>query len=640
MGSYSDGDFFSARSNLRKARFLTANLYRKHLHKERAEAAGWVLEPDSVDDQSPGDANLIEEVNQLWNLIGDWLDTLILSLGREELMRSTDGIDLLIDRSLPNFWDVNHDIAVISGPNAVPITERLIALGQHQIVIVTDADVTVDQPVRHIEGPQRLDKPLISTIFTVQSGKSIDDQSLAALKKVELPSFTHIPTDTEGTALDTFESLAQQIRAQYIKQSTRRKLPITFVEQLLQNLPAISQMKSVADIGDLFENKNIMIVSAGPSLIDSLPAISRFRESFIIVSVVRSLPVLLDYGIHPDFAVILDAVDHTSEEHRMLPDDPRYRDIPLIVLEYAHRTTFEDRFKSYYLAPIPELVGNPISVALHGSSPPCAIAGSVSVFAASLFAQLNIMSITLVGQDLSMSKSGPSYASSIGSTQSNLAEREYLTCKGINGEELPTLADYYHYISEFEDFGLKCTKGIGLFNCTTFGAYLENWIHMPLNANHPAVAETVEPEASENIEGTLEPNLRPTLLGGEELLGAIDCELNLQEKTLTMSEAIITELEELLAGNSVELNPLETLEHDLRLAIQTSGSLISYYTLPAKLEADSSLESVSSLDENLIISLNYYSAIRSGARTLKNLLIEAKKSIMSNHLKNETGILN
>ena len=83
-------------------------------------------------------------------------------------------------------------------------------------------------------------------------------------------------------------------------------------------------------------------------------------------------------------------------------------------------------------------------------------------------------------------------------------------------------------ISEFEDFGLKCTKGIGLFNCTTFGAYLENWIHMPLNANHPAVAETVEPEASENIEG-LWPNLRPTLLGGEELIGAIDCELNLQK---------------------------------------------------------------------------------------------------------------
>ena len=53
--------FSALRSNLRKARFLTANLYRKHLHKERAEAAGWVLEPDSVDDQSPGDANLIEK---------------------------------------------------------------------------------------------------------------------------------------------------------------------------------------------------------------------------------------------------------------------------------------------------------------------------------------------------------------------------------------------------------------------------------------------------------------------------------------------------------------------------------------------------------------------------------------------------
>ena len=55
----------------------------------------------------------------------------------------------------------------------------------------------------------------------------------------------------------------------------------------------------------------------------------------------------------------------------------------------------------------------------------------------------------------------------------------------------------------------------------------------------------------------------------------------------------------------------------------------NFYTLLAKLEADASLESVKSLNENLMVSLDYYIAIMAGARRLIDLLRNAMTALKS-----------
>ena len=49
-----------------------------------------------------------------------WLEALILSVEREELLTSEEGVDLL-NRGLPNHWDFKHDIAIVLGTDLMSL---------------------------------------------------------------------------------------------------------------------------------------------------------------------------------------------------------------------------------------------------------------------------------------------------------------------------------------------------------------------------------------------------------------------------------------------------------------------------------------------------------------------------------------
>ena len=80
----------------------------------------------------------------------------------------------------------------------------------------------------------------------------------------------------------------------------------------MANLPAIHEMESVAKLRDSFTGKDVMLASGGPSLVNSMSAISAYRDSFVLVSILRSLPALLDTN-YSDFIMMTDAADHTAE---------------------------------------------------------------------------------------------------------------------------------------------------------------------------------------------------------------------------------------------------------------------------------------------------------------------------------------
>ena len=91
----------------------------------------------------------------------------------------------------------------------------------------------------------------------------------------------------------------------------------------------------------------------------------------------------------------------------------------------------------------------------------------------------------------------------------------------------------------------------------------------------------------------------------QDCLSAIATEIANQTRIEALSDTITKELHLLITGKSEDMSVLEFLERDLLEAVRTEGSLINFYTLPAKLEADASLESVKSLNENLMVSLDY-----------------------------------
>ena len=92
-----------------------------------------------------------------------------------------------------------------------------------------------------------------------------------------------------------------------------------------------------------------------------------------------------------------------------------------------------------------------------------------------------------------------------------------------------------------------------------------------------------------------------------------------------LASAIVEELDTLIATTSKDVTKLESLEQQLLPEMTTKGSLIAFYSCPAKLAAEASLQSVENLTENFMISSDYYGSIAASA----NRLIERLSNLFS-----------
>lgn len=616
------GNIEAARSSLDLARGITASLCRQEKRTTSSEALQWALMGDFDSSSVEETYSLVNEINQSWSQVALWFDNVISTVGREELLHSSDGINIILDRALATTWDFNCDIAIVTGNHADNFVYALMMRGQSKIIQVCDHNIESNQLIEYLDAPapEAMSAGPSKTLVRVESQSALTAHQVEALCHAALgvPNYTHISTDTIEVPFPHFQNLVGQIGKEFILLESQMSLPLIFTEQLLKNLPKFENFKSTSELRHLVKGAAVMIVSPGPSLLDSLAKIKEFRKSFIVISLMRSLPVLKDFGIVPDFAIVSDLADHTENGLNIISSDSDFSLIPLITSEYVHEATFRLPFSEFFLMPTAELIGSSLSIALHGPRPPVVVGTGVATFAVSLFAELGAGSITLIGQDLSTANG--TYAAS---EHSQL--RHYhgnLVCKGINGELLPTQDDYLQFLAELKYLGSKYSKHVDMFNCTSFGAYVDNWLHIPLDDKHPAVV-------SNSTSSTLVRSAMSVLsrqseaISKSSILSAIDEEIVQLLNVDTIASALLIELERTVPGQSYELEDLERLEQRLSDVMSSRGSMISYYTLPAKLEVDRLLSTVESLESNFKVSTEYYTAVRTQARLLTEGLLTA-----------------
>ena len=81
-----------------------------------------------------------------WQLVNEWLTSVVNSIGVEELLRSDDGIDLLLDTLIPEVWDFKVDIIIIAAKDEHTYLEALLRRGQSIIIIASeDCDDAMEQ---------------------------------------------------------------------------------------------------------------------------------------------------------------------------------------------------------------------------------------------------------------------------------------------------------------------------------------------------------------------------------------------------------------------------------------------------------------------------------------------------------------
>ena len=200
---------------------------------------------------------VIEKISQSTNEMSVWLTSVIENVGREELLRSQDGINLLLDQAIPPVWDFNHDIAVLHGENSERFADALVERGQMQIIIVSEFLAKSGEDITST--PQVVGNKMTGSstarILRVRDSSDLSKEQLALLTKSIAPELIVISTDLEVCTLESASALERNVWKEYIYANTARLWPTTFCHQLIDNLPIIYRCKNVLDLRPSLEKK-------------------------------------------------------------------------------------------------------------------------------------------------------------------------------------------------------------------------------------------------------------------------------------------------------------------------------------------------------------------------------------------------
>lgn len=122
-----------------------------------------------------------------------------------------------------------------------------------------------------------------------------------------------------------------------INANTLKRFGRLWVRNLIRNVAVLERSPGVRELTDRFAGLPVLLCAAGPSLDLALPRIKELAERLLIVAVDTAVPALMQHGVEPDFAVVVDPQYwNTRHLDRLAP-----RSTILISEASAHPRVFE-----------------------------------------------------------------------------------------------------------------------------------------------------------------------------------------------------------------------------------------------------------------------------------------------------------
>ena len=627
LESARSGDISRARQLIDRVRTMRSRLARS-VHNHRWESIENWIQSCGLDDEDllryRGQASAL---NKKLDIIGEWISGSVSTFSLAELMASSEGLGLYVDAVLPAAWDFSQDIAILVGEHAAVLDEELRNRGQQKFIYL----LANNSDEKSITLPLAAsDAEIDSVEFT--SGSSPNAEMFSHLLGEEIPLIVVFGLDPKGepeaAIQEDYERIRKSLSAVFLGKRSIKEWPEIFTDQWLGRMHDLPDLGSASELRPKFKGQDVLIASPGPSLTDSLDDLKQRRAEFLVIAPIRSLKALLEAEVVPDYAFHVDATDFSS----IIPEHPSLSDISMICGDYVHSSIFDGGFGDIYVAPDPSMIGNALSTALHGGDPPLLQGGCVATCAVAMSAQYGAASITLIGQDLSISKGKyvqQTKGARLGLAENKDGEREnaVLTCQGINGERLRTQDDYLWFIGEMENAAAYYASEVDFFNCTTHGAFLKGWTHEPLLDRRLELPETSSAESPANDTVVSESSSQSHR--HSKVAQAIGLERAQVDEAAIICDRLVTELHRLMDAGENDVTQVDELEERLKKILEEKGSILHFYTSRFTMALSAAMKSVTNLKENLSISAEYYHHVGADARKLSTAMDSALKTLTS-----------
>ncbi len=255
----------------------------------------------------------------------------------------------------------------------------------------------------------------------------------------------------------------------------------------------------LGEFQDAFAGATLTLVSAGPSLDESLEFLKSIKENSLIVAVNSSYRAVRNAGIVPHFVLAADPFEHTAKGFEGVSCDGSILICPFIVHPPVVETFFpriltwsgENLLASYLRLKL----GLPLGTNVIEK-------GTVSACAFDLARIFGCSEIVLVGQDLAISSSGQSHAKDSFYSDLNGNRANVDACRHYPGNTLESVLveeKLMVYLKTFEELARLNKNRLSIWNTSRLGARIKGIPYVEFSEIQRRLRDGQEPSINEKF---------------------------------------------------------------------------------------------------------------------------------------------
>lgn len=237
-----------------------------------------------------------------------------------------------------------------------------------------------------------------------------------------------------------------------------------FFKSFINNLKFIIKSPRVNCIKNAYKDMPAVVVSAGPSLKNNIHILKEFQENFIIITGGRTLKLLMDIGITPDFLCVIDPDTPALD---VMKGSLEY-DVPLLYSEFTSYEVVENYSgEKVFFTDVG--MGNSTRNLFEENIDNIYEAGSVAHVCTGLAQYLGCKTIIFVGQDFAYTEDKQHFDTESAKLDLN---KNIIYVEDINGEKIKTEKILNYYKLGIEKF-IELNTEIVFINSTEGGANIK-----------------------------------------------------------------------------------------------------------------------------------------------------------------------
>lgn len=295
----------------------------------------------------------------------------------------------------------------------------------------------------------------------------LEVQSASAV--IFAPLFNEAP-DYYGTFFTEFARAFEYWRKLY---GTNVTASGKWQSNTLQNLPLLAEAPDLSLFDGYFGGKTMILVSAGPSLDESLEFVRRHSDRCVVVAVNSSYRAVRNAGVTPQFVLAADPYRYTDKGFAGVRCEGTVLLCPYIVYpDVAQR--FKGRVATWSGGNLLASYARSKMGRSQGTS--IAEMGTVSACAFDLAERFGCERLIFVGQDLAAKEDGQSHASDTFYEDMSMNTVDTGSCRRLPGNTIATVPvdeNLHVYLKVFESLARERAGVVELVNTSRLGARIE-----------------------------------------------------------------------------------------------------------------------------------------------------------------------